>query len=540
MRGGPRRRSTPGRARHAVVFESAIAPSGWTLPSHFSLFTGLDAYRHPANYNSVSLDVGAYSFLAELLWRSGYRTEAITGGVFVHPDYALATGFESFAAWRWRDRLADELDATVRRAQAFLDSDPPGPYFLFLHTYEPHAPNPPREPYYSSWAGSPGEGVIDYAPDPPSPDRAFLSSHHAVLRSAADGTTRRLEPNERHRVVDAYDSAVAYLDARLAALLERLSRPAPRRTVVALVSDHGEALGEKGRFGHAYLSMDNLHVPLVVSVAEAGGRRVAEQVRLIDLFPTLLELARLPVPADVDAKSLAPFLRGERAPARTAYAYAASTNYGLAAIDAEGLKVDWRNTPWRPEAGRVERYTIRGAVETDLPVGAVPERAERLLAGLAARYAAASVGARLALTNRSDGPVRVELTSELVDPVSLKTVSLGGAVASTWRDVGVLELELAPGATAELQFERAPRATVAIRMVASSARCSEEARTLFDEPIARLRTGSSRLLRLTGCGPAKGEAVVEVALSWRGPVGLRRYEADAALERSLRALGYLP
>ncbi len=110
------------RERHGTVFRQVVPSSGWTLPSHFSLFTGLDSFRHPANYNNVAIDSAAFGFLAEHLLAEGYRTQAFTGGGFVHPIYGLAKGFESFAYWSSKERRAEELESNLERAGKWLDS----------------------------------------------------------------------------------------------------------------------------------------------------------------------------------------------------------------------------------------------------------------------------------------------------------------------------------------------------------------------------------------------------------------------------------
>ena len=117
---------------------------------------------------------------------------------------------------------------------------------------------------------------------------------------------------------DLYDSSIAYWDEAVGAILEALRRNGlDRNTVVLVTSDHGEQLLEHGFFGHANSGYDvGLHVPLVVfDPAEDGiGRRVSRPVSLIDVLPTLLERAGMPVPEQVQGRSLWPFSRAAGSP----------------------------------------------------------------------------------------------------------------------------------------------------------------------------------------------------------------------------------
>jgi len=521
----------------ATVFRRVVAPSGWTLPSHFSLFTGLEAFRHPANYNSIAIDESAYPTLAERLWQAGYRTHAITAGGFVHPDYGLARGFESFRFWPAKSTRADELATHAREFGEFLEREAERPFLLFFHTYEIHAPNPLRPPFLPDPSRFPAGAAIDSSVNPPTPEEGFLGTHHLDMVTAA-GARRPLARDEYDLAVDAYDSAIAYTDAELAPLLRTLGGARfGRDTVVAIVADHGESLGENDHGGHGSLQADNLFVPMIVRLpASSVASAVTSQVRLIDLFPTLLELAGVAVPAGIDGESLRAPLGGAAIASRPAWSYAAATNFGLALVRQSGLKMEWRNSPWRALAGGVRWLHLDGVDET---VAAPPsgDDAARLPELAVRAYSGGMPGLWISVTNRGSSPVRVTLLSDLVDPVSLKTPDLG-APSLDWSDIGRLSAEVSPQRPLRLVAERLLRREVAMQVSVSAAGCAASSSQAITADAGTLDRPRTWQIPIAGCG-GDSSPRIEVRLEWRGPLPERRLSADSDLADDLRALGYL-
>lgn len=529
-------------AKNGAIFERAVTPASWTLPAHFSLFTGVEAFAHPANYNSIAFDASAYRFLAEELRAVGYRTIAITGGSFVAPDYGLARGFESFRAWRSKELRDAELEAHLERVKSFLEVDHAQPFFLFFHTYEVHTPNGPREPWFSAFHGRPEVRVVDLGPpDPPRPEDGFLGSGHFVLRKRNDDAAERVGPGTQQLPTDAYDSAIAYLDDRIAPMLDRLTAgELGSRTVVALVSDHGESLGEGGRAGHTFLSWDNLHVPMVlVGPAHLVPRqRIRDQVRLHDLHPTLLGLAGLPPVPGSDGRSLEPLLRGTSDPGRLAFAYAAPTNRGLAVISPDGLKLEWNNSAWRPLTGRLHWARVEGAREMEIPGSPSRSEEERLRRLLEAGYSTQAPGLRVEVGSDSSVPVSFELDSDSIDPVSVKATSIAGS-GLHWADVGRLRGELVAGQALQLNFERTARREISLAIRVSDPRCGNSASATVRGTAERLRTEHREELRPTGC-PEGVSSTTRLKVQWKGPVPDSEWTPqDEQLKDELKALGYL-
>ena len=130
-------------ARDALVFDNAYAPAPHTAPSHASLFSSTYPATHGV-WNSVKLPFGQKGHprlsnraktLAEVLEQHGFRTGAITDGGWVNPGRGLGQGFESFTARRLG--VKNRMDLAIEWLEA---REPADPFFLFLHTYQVHAP----------------------------------------------------------------------------------------------------------------------------------------------------------------------------------------------------------------------------------------------------------------------------------------------------------------------------------------------------------------------------------------------------------------
>jgi hypothetical protein len=273
-------------------------------------------------------------------------------------------------------------------------------------------------------------------------------------------------------------------------------------------------------------------------------REIPSQVRLIDLFPTLLELAGVEVPQGIDGQSLSALLAGGTEPeGRPAWSYAASTNHGLSLLAPGGLKLDWRNSVWKPVAGDLLWFRHDGFKETALAKAPATPEADRMMRQMRQVYAREANGLRFELRNLSSQPVRVSITSDLVLPPSVKNPLVDG-VRLDWSNLGQLEAGIAPGATLALQFERAERREIELQIEARAEGCwADAATTVVAASVDQLRQPLRRHLELPACASSGGRASeggLDLQVAWQGPLPSKKgTRSDDALREDLKALGYL-
>jgi len=309
-------------AAHATVFEDAVATASWTYPSAASLLSGLAPHQHGVTTRKDRWDaIAATRGLAARLRAAGYETRAATDGGFVGPLFGFAHGFDRFDATRDPDRWHTEPDwedpltfLETRRGER--------PVFVLLHSYIVHDP---YQPDADAEARAGGElGALAGVP----------IGHVNVIGPVQEGRLE-LDATARHHVERLYDAGVRRMDRALGRALARLEAALdgePRLVIVT--SDHGEELFEHGALGHGHSLYDELlRVPLLV--AFPGGRGPARDDRpasLLDVVPTVLEAAHLPVPGDLPGHPL------QRPPAGRPVPRVAAHEGGVQAIRWRGIK----------------------------------------------------------------------------------------------------------------------------------------------------------------------------------------------------------
>jgi arylsulfatase A-like enzyme len=295
-------------ASEGVVFRNAIASASWTVPSHTSIFTGLDPTRHGVVEVFYRALPPALETLAELLWDRGYETAGFVGGAFVSNVWNFGQGFD-----RYRENMetqrgeADTLSWSLERATPWLEQRRDRPFFLFLHTYQVHLPYTPPPPY---------DRLFD--PDYSGPyERSFTEKDAELLEQSGPLDRRILRHAEA-----LYDGEIRAMDTTLGELFEflRATRLA-ENTCVVFTSDHGDEFGEHGGLSHNHTKLydELIRVPLIVWCPSRvqGGRVVDGLASHTDILPTILELTGTAVPAGLDGMTLLPALNGERLPNRT-------------------------------------------------------------------------------------------------------------------------------------------------------------------------------------------------------------------------------
>jgi arylsulfatase A-like enzyme len=297
--------------RESVVFDVAVTQAVYTVASIGALLTGQYPDRHQSVSFADRLRDDAVSFPA-LLSRAGYRTAAFSGNAVVSKTFGLDRGYEEyFPVWERKD-YSGHGDSVAGAFASWLEGSLEEPFFAYLHFREPHFPYNPPPPFDTRFGpASPFPGGIREA--------AVVDE---LNRRAASGEMPSEDVVERLRGL--YLGNLAYADSLLREVLRRLDeRRSGRETVVIVTADHGEAVFEHGFLGHnTQLYEESIRVPLVIRAPGIRPRRVPDVVELLDLTPTLLDLAGVDSDPAIDrmqGRSLVPLLLGESRPERLAF-----------------------------------------------------------------------------------------------------------------------------------------------------------------------------------------------------------------------------
>ncbi len=269
-------------ASTAVVFDAAEASASWTLPALASVLTSEFCSTHGCwDYGSVLDD--SFTTLPEILLAAGYDTACIVSHTFATTRHGLQQGVvhtdDSYAypEVEPEDNITSQAiaDKGIRFLDQKADSPEPGPWFLWLHFFDPHA---------------------------------NYMEHPGISELLTSGGKRTGEQVQR----DRYDGEIRYTDQHVGRVLEALrENGSERNTLVVLIADHGEEFWDHGAQGHGHsLHRELVRVPLAIRAPGIAPGRVAEVVRQVDVLPTILELAGIPAPRGIAGRSLVPALRG--------------------------------------------------------------------------------------------------------------------------------------------------------------------------------------------------------------------------------------
>jgi choline-sulfatase len=258
-------------ARQSVVFTRAYSQVPLTAPSHATILTGTYPQFHQVNDFQVPL-APELPYAPQIMRTHGYHTAAFVGAIILDPSAKFAPGFDrgfdtydaGFQKWHSGE---DRYHTTERRggevvahALAWLNQHPKGPFFMWVHLYDAHHPYDPPEPYKSKYARAP------------------------------------------------YDGEIAYTDSAVGKFLSQLrARGLYDGAVIAVMADHGEALGDHGEDTHGiFLYDETIHVPLVIKLpgASSAGKRIESRVGLVDVLPTILQAVGVAIPQEVQGESL--------------------------------------------------------------------------------------------------------------------------------------------------------------------------------------------------------------------------------------------
>jgi arylsulfatase A-like enzyme/Tfp pilus assembly protein PilF len=310
-------------ASEGVVFEQVSSAAPLTQPSHATLFTSRLPPAHGVRDNGVAALADEEITLAEILKEKGARTGAFIGAYVLDSrwgfDQGFDTYFDDFDLSQQRSislggierRASDVVDAALRWFQAGEKRR----FFAWLHFYDAHAPYNPPEPFRTSYGGR------------------------------------------------AYVGEIAYVDSQLARVVQALeSGGLLDRTIIVVVGDHGESLGEHGEGAHGFFLYEGvIRVPLIVRTPypSTRGRRVRELVRTVDVMPTVLDLLGMPSPSGAAGRSLVGPMTGAGSASSAAQEAYSESLYPLNQFGWSDLKALRAGRYKYIEAPRPELYDLQ-------------------------------------------------------------------------------------------------------------------------------------------------------------------------------------
>lgn len=316
---GYKKKTTPHLDRFAeksIIFENAFSVASWTLPSTMSWFTSMYPSQHKVLNKFTSPDDNKRMVtnlkytspkaqtLAEALKKQGYYTGGFTGGAGVEHHFGFDQGFDIYTD----DKNFGGFKDSIPKALNWIKKHKNKKFFVFLHGYDVHGQYVPEEGYDYRFVDFSYRGKLTGSKE-----------EQAGLREQGLNQGKVYLTDEDVRFLTAlYDEKIQRADSLLGKFISDYSRLGLlEKTVIIITSDHGEEFYEHGRIDHGHSLYDEVtHVPLIMYVPSVKqGKRIKNQVRSIDLMPTILDLLEInkdrSIKKQMAGKSLAPFLKGE-------------------------------------------------------------------------------------------------------------------------------------------------------------------------------------------------------------------------------------
>jgi len=277
-------------AKTGILFKNAICQAPLTLPSHSSIFTGTYPFYHGVRDNGGFYIEPDKTTLAEVLKEHGMATSAFIGAFVLDSRWGLDQGidyyYDNFDFTKYKmislDSVQREGGEVIKAFFEWFEENHQKKFFSWIHLYDPHTPYEPPEPYNTRYSTRPW---------------------------------------------GLYDGEIAYVDELIGKVLDKLSeRDILEKTLIVIVGDHGESLGQHGENSHGFFIYDaSISVPLIIHFpsSKLGGKKISECVETIDIMPTLLHILGLPLPQEVQGKSLLPLIMDEN-PSQECFAYSES------------------------------------------------------------------------------------------------------------------------------------------------------------------------------------------------------------------------
>lgn len=312
-------------ARQGVVFETAISQAPWTAPSHMAMFTGL----YPSQLgidnlptSNIRLDDDVTT-LVELLQQQGYQTTAFSSGVLVAAELGFAQGFDEYSDHPPFPAAAD-IEQRYESLSSWLRDNKENQFFVFVHSYELHAPYN-RSQYFKKMYPGTFDKEIDWT-----------VIEHPRSSPVYEQALKDAGVYDKDFTMALYDSGIKYTDVYIGKIMQLLRElELFENTLIIITSDHGEEFADHypDKFYNAHsgysLYDELLRVPLIMVYPSRlpQGFVIREQVRLIDIMPTVLDILDIPYDSKMSGVSVLPLI--DQSENLDLIAYSESAEYGI-------------------------------------------------------------------------------------------------------------------------------------------------------------------------------------------------------------------
>jgi len=323
-------------AANGVLFDKAVTQAPLTLPSHASMFTGTNPNVHHVRDTGGFILQPSSTTLATVLQKQGWNTAAFVSAFVFKKKIGFNQGFSVYddqmpSGTNGESSIRNAKD-TVDHALTWLNAQSRQPFFVWLHFYDAHQP---------------------YVPPPAEFQRQYPGN--------------------------IYDAEIAFMDQQVGRFLDAVKQKSPaQKTLIVLLADHGESLGDHGEYQHGIFLYDStIRIAwLMTGPGIPAGVRISQQARTIDVLPTILDLLGGKASAAVQGTSMVPAFHGKQVPTRYSYE---ETMYPVFTMNWAGLRgihtADWMYV----RAPKPELYDLKSDPgELNNVIGAHPKEYREL------------------------------------------------------------------------------------------------------------------------------------------------------------------
>lgn len=295
-------------AKEGMLFKNVVSSSSWTSPAMASLFTSLNPSKHGVIHGIMKEGVvynqevfsGSLVRIPTVLRKHGYFTMGFSSNPHLTKNFGFAKDFDIFVYGKYLN--AKRLNKSVIEfKKENLPKDKK--LFLWVHYFDPHWIYAPRNPWideYSKNRKKRNFDEISFKLNPEEFDKKYKLVNNRELVE---------------HLIDLYDSEINFTDETLGNLLKKLKLD-ENKTLVIIVADHGEEFVDHNEFTHGNnLYNETVKIPLIIKLPRSmnvKGLSVEENVGIIDIFPTILDILSIPQEPNFDGKSLVPLITGKR------------------------------------------------------------------------------------------------------------------------------------------------------------------------------------------------------------------------------------